>query len=125
MLTYPPVTLSERVADAACGPHEARLQSTEDTVLAAMSPLPGVPVGVRCITVAATKTIEVVLPDGTAPSALASSITALAEDGWFVVVLTPCERFGEAHAGLRGMPCRIQQWWIDDDDVAFGPIEIP
>jgi hypothetical protein len=78
-----------------------------------------------CVVAIDRRIVEVVLTPSTELSGLSSAIWRLTSSGWQVTILAPRMRLGEAHRSLRGTPCVIQPWWIDDGDrVAFGRIEL-
>lgn len=78
----------------------------------------------RSIVSVEDRTVELVV-DGDPFEAIAPAVWALAARGWEVVALAPCGRNGEAHRALRGTPCRIQPWWLEEDGVHFGSHEQP
>jgi len=58
--------------------------------------------------------------------AAAAAVRHLAAAGWEVSLLVPSSLVGEAHRLLRGVPVRLQPWWLGpDDDVCFGAPEVP
>jgi len=58
--------------------------------------------------------------------AAAQAVRLLAAAGWEVSLLVPTPATGEAHRLLRGVPVRLQPWWLGpDDDVCFGAPEVP
>lgn len=79
---------------------------------------------VRSVVAVEDRVVELVVDDRPF-EALAPSVWALAARGWGVVVLTPARRNGEAHRALRGTPCRLQAWWLEDLTVCFGKFETP
>lgn len=44
---------------------------------------------------------------------------------WQVQVLVPLARLGEAHRSLRGLPLKLQGYWLDLGQVRFGAEETP
>lgn len=90
--------------------------------------VPGVPASAPAVTAVvapANRRIEIVLDHEDEPDHLAAAIHALAGAGWDVVVLAPGAVLGAAHGSLRGVPCRLQVWWLDGDAVRFGSPELP
>ena len=71
----------------------------------------------------ADRTVEIVLDAGVDAASLAPGLWALAAQGWQPVVLIALDRIGEAHVDLRGAPCRLQAWWMAEDQVVFGGFE--
>lgn len=68
--------------------------------------------------------IECVVGEGL--PAAAEAVRHLAAAGWEVSLLVPTCLVGEAHRLLRGVPVRLQPWWLGvDDDVCFGAPEVP
>ena len=58
--------------------------------------------------------------------AAAWAVRHLIAAGWEVSLLVPASLVGEAHRLLRGVPVRLQPWWLGpDDDVCFGAPEVP
>lgn len=58
--------------------------------------------------------------------AAAEAVRQLASAGWEVSLLVPTPLVGEAHRLLRGLPVRLQPWWVShDDDICFGAPEVP
>jgi hypothetical protein len=85
-----------------------------------------VPVGVGALRVIACvreQVAEIVLDADVDAAALAPAVWALRAKGWHIVVLVALGLIGDAHGKLRGTPCRLQPWWIADDDVAIGGFE--
>jgi hypothetical protein len=79
---------------------------------------------IRCVVAVAERIVEIVVDEGPF-EALGPSVWALAARGWEVVVLSPAGRTGEGHRALRGTPCLLQPWWIEDEGVRFGRHETP
>ncbi len=80
---------------------------------------------IRAVVSETARTAELIVDAGVDPSMLAPAAWRLAGRGWTVTVLVALDRIGEAHAGLRGVPCRLQPWWFDGDAVVFGAHELP
>jgi len=80
----------------------------------------------HAIVAAEVGVIECVVGENVDPADLGAGITRLAADGWAITVLIPTHRIGEAHAGLRRRPARLQPWWVEDSGrVRFGAWEVP
>jgi hypothetical protein len=79
----------------------------------------------RAVVASTERVIEVVVDTGIDAGSLAPGLWALAAEGWQPVVLVALDRIGEAHTELRGTPCRLQAWWIVEDEVVFGGFETP
>lgn len=47
-----------------------------------------------------------------------------AADSWQLCALVPLGLLGVAHERLRGHRYELQGWWVTDDTVAFGNVEI-
>lgn len=47
-----------------------------------------------------------------------------AADSWQLRALVPLRLLGKAHERLRGHGYELQGWWVTDDRVAFGNVEI-
>ena len=114
------------VSDAAVRSYEARGTTV---LLIPLIEMVHVSVGsdvasVRTVVAVEDRTAELVIDDGPF-EALARAVSALAARGWDVVTLVPSARNGEAHRALRGTPCRLQTWWLEDSNVRFGALERP
>ena len=77
------------------------------------------------VMVATRSTIEIVLGDAEVSAGLISAVAELAVGGWEVVILIEGHRSGDAHRGLRGTPCVLQQWWREGAEICFGGFETP
>ena len=115
------------VATAALRAYAARHERVAEVPLVELLAGAAAPgsLGVKAVAVADLRVVEVVVPDEVVCEGLASSVWALAAQGWDVVVLLPLHRLGEGHGGLRGVPCRLQSWWMENGEVSFGSCEIP
>lgn len=114
------------VADAAAGAYAARggRVITPPLVDLVHSSLSEDITGVRTVVAVEDRTVELAIDD--APfEALVPAVSALAARGWDVVVLLAGHRNGEAHRALRGSPCMLQIWWLDEGSVCFGRPERP
>ncbi len=119
-------TETDVVADAAASIHSARGNQVLDIPLLEMVhvALAADVATTHSVIAVEERTVELVVEDGPF-EALAPAVWALAARGWEVVTLLPSARSGEAHRALRGSPCRLQSWWMDEDRVCFGPFERP
>ena len=81
--------------------------------------------GMGAVAASGLRIVEIALPPDVGCESLTSAVRILDSRGWQVSVLLPLHRLGEAHAILRGAPCRLQPWWIDDSEVCFGSYETP
>lgn len=119
-------TETDLVADAAAGIHAARGNQVLDIPLLEMVhvALAADMATVRSVVAVEERTVELVV-DERPFEALARAVWALSARGWNLAVLVPCGRAGEAHRALRGTPCRLQSWWIQNGRVYFGAYEIP
>ena len=97
---------------------EARLAAVVVDPAAGIGDLPAVVVANR-------STIEIVLGDADVSAGLIAAIAELAVGGWEVVILIEGHRSGDAHRGLRGAPCVLQQWWRQGGEICFGGFETP
>jgi hypothetical protein len=120
-----PLGVSERVAEAVGDVYVDRHDPIRVVGLTDLVHGLGVPAGTLCLVSDTSETVEIVLSLGADPASLRSPIAVMADEGWMVTVLVPCERLGEAHSGLRGAECVLQPWWIEHDDVHFGGYERP
>jgi len=120
-----PLGVSERVAEAVGDICLDRRAPVRVVGLTDMVHGLGVPAGTLCLVSDASETAEIILSLGSEPASLRGPIAVLFDEGWSITVLVPCERLGEAHAGLRGAECLLQSWWIEHDDVHFGGYELP
>ena len=97
---------------------EARLAAVVVDPAAGIGDLPAVVVANRGI-------VEIVLGDADVSAGLIAAVAELAVGGWEVVILIEGHRSGDAHRGLRGAPCVLQQWWREGSEICFGGFETP
>ena len=118
--------LEQQVLAAISRAYVAGHQPVVEARLAAVliDPIPSVG-DLSAVVVVGRSTIEVVLGEETVSPDLVSAIAELAGGGWEVVVLIEGHRSGDAHAGLRGTPCVLQQWWREGAEICFGGFETP
>ena len=79
----------------------------------------------RTISCPERRSIEIVLDAELEAGSLVPGIWRLTQGGHRVVVLVALGRIGAAHPELRGVPCRLQPYWLEGDRVCFGGFEIP
>ena len=51
-------------------------------------------------------------------------LAAKASDEWQLCALVPLALMGVAHEHLYDQGFRLQGWWVEDGNVAFGGVEI-
>ena len=127
MVQVEPVTTEAQVATSVLRTYGARHERVAEVPLADMlvGSVAGDLRGVKAVAAGDLRVTEIVVPEEMECAAVASAVWVLAARGWSVDVLVPSYRIGEAHAGLRGAPCRLQPWWIDDSEISFGGYETP
>ncbi len=106
------------------------VRSHEPVVESWLAELTGTSLGdelafLRCVAAIERKIVEIAVTANTDCTGLSAPVWRLAGSGWHVVCLVPVASMGEAHAALRGAPCRLQPWWLAGGDVAFGRCETP
>jgi hypothetical protein len=121
------VTAIAEVVRASVAHYTLRHEAVVESWLAEMA---GAPVTdalgfLSCIVGIDRRTIEIVVPGASDVAGLSSVVWALVGSGWHVTVLAPTFGMGAAHTALRGTPCRLQSWWLEDGDVLFGRFERP
>lgn len=121
------VASQARVTTSALRTYVARAERVDEVPLVEMVSGGGAGdlTGVMAVVAGDLRVVEIVLPDDVSCEAVASATWILSGRGWSVDVLVPSHRLGEAHAALRSVPCRLQPWWIDGDEVSFGHHETP
>ena len=121
------VTSEARVATSAVRAYTARHERVREVPLAEMlaGAVIGNVTGIKAVAAGDLRVAEIVLPEEAPCETVAAATWLLNDRGWDVSVLLPLHRLGEAHATLRGAPCRLQSWWIDDGEVRFGGYETP
>ncbi|MFQ5555474.1 MAG: hypothetical protein ACE5GC_08925 [Acidimicrobiia bacterium] len=127
MVQTEPVTTEAQVATSVLRTYRARHERVSEVPLADMvsGALRSDVRGVKAVAAGDLRVTEIVVPEEMECAAVASAVWTLAARGWSVDVLVPSCRLGEAHAGLRGAPCRLQPWWVDDSEISFGGYETP
>ena len=72
-----------------------------------------------------SRVAEIMVDETVICAQVTPAIWSLVDQGWQATIVVPAARMGEAHASLRGVPCRLQSWWEDSSGIAFGPFERP
>ena len=117
-----PTALRGRVATTVAGGYARRGCTVVELPLADASGVEGV--AGAAVLAAELGAIECVADDDL--SGAAQAVRLLAAAGWEVSLLAPASSMGEAHRLLRGVPVRLQPWWLGPDDVVcFGAPEVP
>lgn len=119
------LTEVDRVTAATLDVYARRRDLATEMPLAELLDVPKGLGSLRAVVASSERAIEVVVDAGIDAGSLAPGLWALAAEGWQSVVLVALDRVGEAHTELRGTPCRLQAWWIVDDEVVFGGFETP
>ena len=119
------LTEVDRVSAATVEVYTRRRDLATEMPLAELLEVPKGVGSLRAVVAAADRTIEIIVDDGVDAASLAPGLWSLAAEGWQPVVLIAVDRIGEAHADLRGAPCRLQPWWMIEDQVVFGSFETP
>jgi hypothetical protein len=119
------LTEVDRVTAATLEVYARRRDLATEMPLAELLDVPKGLGSLRAVVASTERAIEVVVDAGIDAGSLAPGLWALAAEGWQPVVLIALDRIGEAHTELRGTPCRLQAWWIVEDDVVFGGFETP
>jgi len=113
------------VAAAVARSYEAQAEQAVDMPLAEFLADAGGAGSIRAVVSESARTVELVVDEEVDPAMLAPAAWRLDGRGRRVIVLVALDRIGVAHAGLRGVPCRLQPWWFEGDEVLFGGFEIP
>ena len=119
------LTEVDRVTAATLDVYARRRDLATEMPLAELLDVPKNLGSLRAVVASTERVIEVVVDTGIDAGSLAPGLWALAAEGWQPVVLVALDRIGEAHTELRGTPCRLQAWWIVEDEVVFGGFETP
>jgi hypothetical protein len=119
------LTEVDRVTAATLDVYARRRDLATEMPLAELLDVPKSLGSLRAVVASTERAIEVVVDTGVDAGSLAPGLWALAAEGWQPVVLVALDRIGEAHTELRGTPCRLQAWWIVEDEVVFGGFETP
>ncbi len=119
------LTEVDRVATATLDVYARRRDLATEMPLAELLDVPRGLGSLRAIVAKTEHVIEIVVDEGVDTASLAAGLWALAADGWQSIVLIALDRIGVAHTELRGTPCRLQAWWIAEDEVVFGGFETP
>ncbi len=118
---------TDRVVDRALAIYRAHLERAIEVPLADMVDREIAMDVARLSVVAAgdIRVAEIMVDETVLCAQVTAAIWSLAEQGWQANVVVPASRMGEAHASLRGVPCRLQAWWEDDSGISFGAYERP
>ena len=119
------LTEVDRVTAATVEAYTRRHDSASEMPLAELLDVPEGLGSLRAVVVESERSVEIVLDAEVDGAALAPGLWGLSAKGWQPVVLIALDRIGEAHVELRGAPCRLQPWWLHDDEVVFGGFETP
>jgi hypothetical protein len=119
------LTEVDRVTAATLEVYARRRDLATEMPLAELLDVPKGLGSLRAVVASTERALEVVVDAGIDAGSLAPGLWALAAEGWQPVVLIALDRIGEAHTELRGTPCRLQAWWIVEDEVVFGGFETP
>lgn len=122
---HAPTRRLDHVVAAVADVYAARTDLVVTGNLATVADLPADHTCASVPSVAGDSVLELVLDGAMAVSELSPTVRRLVGEGWDVVVLVPSADIGQAHRSLRGSGSVIQQWWMETDEVAFGPVEIP
>lgn len=119
------LTEVDRVAAATVEVYARRRDAALEMPLAELLEVPKSVGSLRAVVANGDRQVEIVLDADFDAASLAPGLWALAARGWQPVVLIALDRIGAAHVELRGTPCRLQSWWLHDDEVVFGGFESP
>lgn len=119
------LTEVDRVAAATVDVYTRRRDAAAEMPLAELLDVPKSVGSMRAVVAKRDRRVEIVLDADVDASSLASGLWALEANGWQPFVLVALDRIGAAHTELRGTPCRLQAWWVDEGEVVFGGFETP
>jgi hypothetical protein len=120
-----PTTSVDFVAEAVLDVYRAHVEEATQMSLAEFIDSPRSVGAIRAIVASEAHTVEVVLDDDSPTHSLCDVAWIVADRGWHLNVLVSLDRLGDAHTELRGTPCTLQGWWLDDDTVRFAGYERP
>lgn len=120
-----PGTSVDHVTGAVMANYRARLETASEVTIAELMDAPKDVGTLRAVKSVTEHLVEVVVDRETPLHALNEVAWRLEHDGLHCNVLVALDRLGEAHGELRGSPCTLQGWWLDDDDVQFTGFEKP
>jgi len=118
-----PQTTAARVAAATARTHQQVGRLVVETSLDALAEVIGLH-AVPAVAVVESDVVEIVVEEPPPWPVLREAVERLATEWTDIIVLVPSETMGEAHAGLRGAPAVLQQWWLEDETVRFGATEL-
>jgi hypothetical protein len=119
------LTEVDRVAAATVDVYTRRRDPVTQMPLAELLDIPKSVGSLRAVVAVTERLVEIALDADFDAASLTPGLWALASRGWQPIVLIALDRIGSAHVELRGTPCRLQAWWLLDDQVVFGGFEIP
>lgn len=119
------LTEVDRVTAATVDVYAHRSDVATEMPLAELLDVPKSVGTIRSVVARTERRVEIVLDADFDAAALAPGLWALAGNGWQPIVLVALDRIGTAHVELRGTPCLLQAWWLDEDRVVFGGFETP
>lgn len=120
-----PITSVDHVAEAVVAHYRARVEMSMELSLAELIDAPKEVGAIRAVMAPDEHIVEVVLDEESPVHSMKEVAWRLAADGMHLNVLVGLNRLGEAHGELRGTPCTLQGWWINDDHVHFAGFERP
>lgn len=118
------LTEVDRVANAVVATYQRRHEAAHEAQLVELVDVADHGT-MRTIACPERRTVEIVLDAEVEAGAVVPGIWRLAQTGHEVIVLAALARIGAAHPELRGVPCRLQAYWVEGDRVCFGGFEIP
>ncbi len=118
---------TDRVVDRALAIYRAHLDRAIEVPLGDMVDRE-IDVDVARLSVVAagdSRVAEIMVDETVLCAQVTPAVWSLADQGWQATIVVPASRMGEAHASLRGLPCRLQAWWEDSTGISFGAYERP
>ncbi|MCP3993757.1 MAG: hypothetical protein GY722_01655 [bacterium] len=118
---------TDRVVDRALAIYRAHLDRAIEVPLGDMVDREIAMDAARLSVVAAgdSRVAEIMIDETVLCAQLTPAVWSLVDQGWQATIVVPASRMGEAHASLRGVPCRLQAWWEDSSGIVFGSFERP
>jgi len=120
-----PTTSVDFVTGAVVANHRARVEPPVELTLAELIDAPVEVGAIRGVMAPAARSVEVVVDEDSSLHLMNEVAWRLHAEGMTLNVLVGLARLGDAHHELRGTPCTLQGWWIDDGDVHFAAFETP
>ncbi len=114
-----PTTSVDFVAETVLDVYRCHVEEATQMSLAEFIESPRSVGALRAIVASESRTVEVVLDEDSPVHTLCDVAWIIAGRGWSLNVLVRLDRLGDAHTELRGTPCTLQGWWLDDDTVRF------